>query len=260
MRRSAVVLAIALLTVVALVAPRAQAARSSDRLYVALGDSLAFGIGASDPATKGYAGQLFSILRAPGEWRVGSLRNLAVPVNETGRSILGGQLSAAVAAMNDPATDTRVVTLGIGGNDVGFGLLTHGPCAAPASRACGFVANYRALLRRLTRALRHDRGREALVVVTYYNPAQGTAQESSWDRALVGSDRRINCSGRGKRVGLNDLIACIGRRFGARVADIYPPLEGRIPELSAAGTHLNDAGYALVARVVARVLRHKRCR
>ena len=34
------------------------------------------------------------------------------------------------------------------------------------------------------------------------------------------------------------------------MADIYPPLEGRIPELSAAGTHLNDAGYALVAKVV----------
>jgi hypothetical protein len=40
------------------------------------------------------------------------------------------------------------------------------------------------------------------------------------------------------------------------VADVYPALEGRIPELSAAGTHLNDAGYALVAAVVSDALRH----
>ncbi len=247
------------LVVVAVIAsaPEAQAARPQ-RLYLALGDSIAFGIGASDPSTKGYAGQLFQTLRAPGKWQVDSLRNLSNPVNETSSSILGNQLSAALEAIEDPTTDTRVVTLGIGGNDVGFDLLTHGPCATPAVAACGFVANYRTLLRRLTNALGNDPGREALVVVTYYNPLQGTDLETSFDDAVVGSDRRVDCSGKGKRVGLNDLLACLGRRFGARVADIYPPLTGRIPELSAAGTHLNDDGYALVAKVIGRALQHPR--
>jgi lysophospholipase L1-like esterase len=234
------------------VAPHANAARPADRLYVALGDSFAFGIGASDPATKGYPAQLLEILRTPGVWRVGDLRNISVPLFENSRSILSGQLSAALESIHDPANDTRLVTLGIGGNHLGFG----GPCdEAPAGEACGFVSNYTTLLARLSAALVRDRGPEALVVVTYYNPFQGTPSESRWDDLLVGTDGRVDCAGDGEQIGLNDLIACVGQRFGARVADIYPSLEGRIPELSAAGTHLNDAGYALVAEVVAGVLR-----
>jgi lysophospholipase L1-like esterase len=246
-------MALAVLVVVTAVAPRAEAVAPSDRLYVALGDSFAFGIGASDPATKGYPGQLVGLLRSPSTWQVGELRNVAVPLFENSRRILGGQLTAALESIDDPVTDTRLVTLGIGGNDLGFG----GPCdEAPAGAACGFVANYTALLESLSAALARDRGREALVVVTYYNPFQGTPSEVRWDDLLVGSDGRVDCSGTGEQIGLNDLIACIGRRYEARVADVYPALEGRIPELSAAGTHLNDAGYALVAAVVSDALRH----
>lgn len=252
LRRSLVALALAVLIPLAAVAPRADAARPSDRLYVALGDSFAFGIGASDPATQGYPAQLLEMLRTPGVWRVGDLDNVSVPLFENSRSILDGQLSAALERIDDPATDTRVATLGIGGNDLGFG----GPCdEAPAGEACGFVANYTTLLASLSAALARDRGPEALVVLTYYNPFQGTPNESRWDDLLVGSDGRVDCSGEGEQIGLNDLIACIGQRFGARVADVYPVLEGRIPELSAAGTHLNDTGYAIVAEVVTRVLR-----
>jgi lysophospholipase L1-like esterase len=253
--RSIATVALAALVVVAAVAPPADAARPSDRLYVALGDSFAFGIGASDPATKGYPAQLLEKLRTPGVWRVGDLDNVSVPLFENSRSILDGQLSAALQSIDDPATDTRLVTLGIGGNDLGF----SGPCdEAPAGEACGFVANYTTLLTSLSAALARDRGPEALVVLTYYNPFQGTPNESRWDDLLVGSDGRVDCSGEGEQIGLNDLIACIGQRFGARPVDIYPPLEGRIPELSAAITHLNDTGYALVAQLVRSALRAER--
>ena len=239
----------------ALLAPSAAlAARQAERLYLALGDSYAYGLGASVLSQNGYVALLFRALQAPGRWRVGQLRNVAVSGTTTG-SILGGQLDEALEAIRDPGTDTRVVTLQIGGNDV-LGL----PACADDPVACGLADRYTQLLARLRGALDADPGREAIVVVSYPNPWSGTGLpfEPVAADELVGADGDINCAGGSLDIGLNDVLSCVGARFGALTADLYTPMLGRgleLTHIAAGDVHLNDAGHALAAEVLTSVLR-----
>jgi acyl-CoA thioesterase-1 len=236
--------------------------------YLALGDSLAVGVGATVPARQGYVAHVFRFAHAQPSGGVDQLVNLAVP-GETSRSLLaGGQLERAIAAINDPSSDVRLVTLDIGGNDFLSLLQPGGPCAVnpnttPACTAAvraalaTFPATYATILTRLTQALATDPGDERLLVMTYYNPYSGTANtefDKAVDAALVGSDGRIDCAAVAAgddRVGLNDLIACIGAQFGATTVDVYPAFSGRGPVLTHIGTgdiHPTNAGYTVIAQ------------
>ncbi|MGA8977960.1 MAG: SGNH/GDSL hydrolase family protein, partial [Pedococcus sp.] len=110
-------------------------------LYVALGDSLAAGFqNGADHRTEGYVGAV----RDAVQQRDGAteLVNLACS-GETTTSMLegggctydrGSQLAQAEQFLRDHATDVRLVTLDIGGNDVarcGFGGLKSS-CTGPA--------------------------------------------------------------------------------------------------------------------------------
>ena len=249
---------LAAIAVAVLIAPAsAGAIRPAQRLYVALGDSYAYGLGASAPGQNGYVPLLFRRLSAPGPGRVGQLRNVAVP-GATSSSILGAQLDVAVRAIDDPATDTRVVTLQIGGNDI-----VNLPSCFADPVACGFAERYAMLLRRLRTALAADPGRETLAMVTYPNPWSGTglAFEPVAADALVGADGHIHCAGGPKNVGLNDVLSCVGARFGAVTADLYPRALGRgleLTHIAVGDIHLNDAGHALAAAVIAKALRRAR--
>jgi acyl-CoA thioesterase-1 len=96
----------------------AGAAAPATGLYVALGDSLAYGIGASDRTRTAYVPLLFKYFKQPQTEKVRILRNLSRPGETSDSFIAGGQLGLAVAAIVEPTTDTRVVTLDIGGNDL----------------------------------------------------------------------------------------------------------------------------------------------
>jgi len=263
------------LTVALLLAPVATAAAPpSPHTYLALGDSLAVGVGAVNPARLGYVAHVFRVARAKPAGSVNQLTNLAIS-GETSSSFIGsgGQLARAVSAINEPSSDVRLVTLDIGGNDF-LGLLQPGqPCAVdPTTSTCRaavvaalatFQANYTVILSQLTVALSHDPGGERLLVMTYFNPFSGAGNllfERAFDAVLLGSDGRIDCTAvpaADDRVGLNDLIACIGTQFGATTVDIQPLFVGRGPHL----THINDgdihpntAGHAAVAHAVVKVL------
>jgi lysophospholipase L1-like esterase len=242
----------------------AVAAGPSTRAYVALGDSLAAGYGASDPARTGYVPLLFEYFQQPRQENVRVLRNLARPGETSDSFIAGGQLALALAAIEDPTTDTRVVTLDIGGNDLLFLTATE-PCANdPGGQLCQtlvaaqlrkFAIYYTLILASLTSALGDDPGKETLFVMTYYNPYGGTGQpyEPFADSALLGSDLVIDCDAQpgDPRAGLNDLIACIGAASGAVVADVYPVFDDRALELTHIANgdiHPNDAGHAAIAQ------------
>src|SRR5215212_1530729 len=119
--------------------PTAAGAEPTERgVYIAMGDSLARGIGATDPDQLGYVPRLFDFYRGTDHAGVDTLVNVAVR-GATSRSLIaGGQLTNALTAINDPATDVRVVTLEIGGNDLVAEALAPGsPCPeAPSSLAC----------------------------------------------------------------------------------------------------------------------------
>jgi len=233
--------------------------------YVALGDSLAAGQGASVPDQFGYVGRFNQFYRVNhrGPER---LANLAVP-GETSASLLGDQIAGAVEAINDTDTDTQVVTLTIGSNDF-LPLMRSEPCVSnPVSLACqavvaqslqSFAANYQGILTQLTAALAADPGAERVLVTTYYNPFDGTGNpfEGPIDMALMGIDGTIDCAANAvdsTKVGLNDLITCIGGAFGAETVDIYPIFNNQALALTHIGegdVHPNDEGYRLIADAV----------
>src|SRR3989304_1092891 len=77
--------------------------------YVALGDSLAFGVGASDPPTRGYVGLTHDALRKSDRYRDRGLElvNLSVPGATSSDLLLeGGQLDAALDEIARRQEDT----------------------------------------------------------------------------------------------------------------------------------------------------------
>ena len=83
-------------------------------VYLALGDSIAAGSGASDPATTSYAGLIASELRDEFGPEL-ELRSLAVGGHTT-QDLISNQLDPALEALR--AGDVRLVTLTISGNDL----------------------------------------------------------------------------------------------------------------------------------------------
>jgi lysophospholipase L1-like esterase len=208
--------------------------------YVALGDSIAEGWLASGPQ-HGYVGLYFTYLSMPANGGLDTLSNRAV-FGQSSTDLVQKQLPLAVADIND-ASDTRVVTIDIGIND---GWACPGTYDNPD---CPFAANFTEALDQLNAALAADPGDEQLELMEYYNPASGTGtpeEQTTADRWL-GTDRVIDCSGRGDELGLNDLIACIAVRKGGVPVDVYPTFAAHGQAYMGDSVHPNDMGHAAIA-------------
>ncbi len=228
-------------------------------LYIALGDSLSAGIGASD-ANKSFVGLVHTSLGARYE-----LLNLGVP-GATSQDLLdGGKLDQAVQeitqrkADSNPNNKVRLVTLEIGGNDllsIYFGLVQTGDCPDVAtslqkarcvdalrSALDGFRPNLTAALDRL----RQGDPSLRIMLLTLYNPfgyVPGLAELG--DLSLEGKPNTPFPEG------LNGVIRDVARgRDDVTVVDIYPLFQGRTPGLIFLDRiHPNDAGYKVMADAV----------
>ena len=242
--------------------------------YLALGDSLAGGVGASDPNRLGYVVLLFERLNVPGGVAgiaANRLANVAVGGETSSSFIEGGQLATAVRLIAEAEPPVSLVTLDIGGNDL-LRLLNTEPCtSAPASAECGdlvnvtldaFAENAARILGDLRRALDEADSAAPLAVMTYFNPFSGTDDlyEAAADRALLGADGRADCETArqtpGAR-GMNDIIACLAEEHGAVLVDVEPLFAGLGLELTHIGSqdiHGNDTGYAVIANAFAEAL------
>ena len=219
----------------AVVAPAAEA----DGTYVALGDSVA-------TPSDSYVYVLFGFLRTPEGGGLDTLYNRARSGEDSATLRTNGQLTTAIADI-DGSSDTKVVTIDIGGNDRfvcgGSSPIWHLP-------SCPFAGNFDATLADIQAALERDPGAETLVAMTYYNPASGTGtvQEQDYDRALLGTDLQLYCAPSGDpRLGLNDRIACISPSHGAAVADVYPAFKAGGQALMSDSLHPNSQGQAMIA-------------
>lgn len=264
MRRTLFVGVLALFLVQA--APAAAHAQST--LYLALGDSLAVGDGASDPATTGYVGLMTDYYAGASHGNAKAAVNLAVG-GETTESFMGEQMSSAVETIQDPSTDVTVVTISIGGNDL-LNLLNEptDPCVIdPSSAVCqaelalalgGVATSYPILMSTLVTALAQDPGVERIFVLTLYNPFGGTGSpyEVPIDYALLGSDLTVDCvadQSNQLAIGLNDIVACTSAAFGATVVDGYAVIGDDALALTHIGDpgfniHPNDDGYEAIAK------------
>jgi lysophospholipase L1-like esterase len=241
------------------------ASRPDRTHYIAAGDSLAVGEGATVGGQFGYAG-LFDQFYKKDHRGSERYTNVAVP-GENSTDFGGDQLEAVVTAIDQEDSEVDVVTLTIRANDF-LPLLRAEPCVSdPAGLACqgavavalgGFAANYQSILTQLTVALSSDLGAGRIIVTTLYNPHDGTGSpfELPIDIVLLGFDGKIDCAASQadpRNGGLNDIAACVGAGAGATVVDLHPLFDGKAPALThiAEGdVHPNNDGHQAIADAV----------
>lgn len=227
-------------------------------LYIALGNSLAVGVGSSDPATLGYVPLLQEHLKGLlAEPKLGLL-NVGHGGDTSSTLISHGHLDDALDELearngdNKSKNDVEVVSIDIGGNDI-FGLLfvcgggfTPECVAAISGTFATFSFNFDLILGELRAAAGPD---TSIIAMTYYNSLVNPGcpfnpLASLADIVLEGFPVLLP-------VGLNDLIRSIAADHDVLVADLVPG--GAFPALLGPSRvqpdclHANDDGYEIIA-------------
>ena len=215
-------------------------------IYLALGDSVPAGVGASD-AENGYV-PLFN------DEIDHDLINLAISGETTASFIgdfptcvVGGQLCDAFGTIL--AGDVDVVTLDVGANDLVFDPLFVTAaiiCFPGPSPACdtavgdaftAFLGRYATIVGALSAAMA---GEGTLFVLTAYNPFSGTGHplEPVAEASLTV---------------LNGIMATVAGIFGATVVDVHAAFDDRALELTHIAMldpHPNDEGHEVIAELL----------
>ena len=214
-------------------APAWAASPPAPALYLALGDSVAAGVGANPPAENGYVSVLHDILTdAPcgAGQALGcrlELRNIASG-GATTTTLIDEQLPVAERLLTSrnsnpmPVDDVRLVTIDIGGNDVLSGPVIAACSGGLTPQCLSMIAaqlatvdeNYDEILSRLRAAAGPD---TTIAVMTYYNPLQACFLSEFVplaDLVLEGAGPTSP--------GLNDIIRAQAAAHGAVVAETGP--------------------------------------
>lgn len=230
-------------------------------LYLALGNSLAEGVGASEPEETGYVPLVHEDLRGKLDCDQGTaagcaelgLENLGVS-GATTTTLLRDQVPVALKVIaarqgdGDPGNDVKVISVDIGGNDA-FGL--YPACSGGVTPGCieAVRAMFATVSRNLKTALTELRDAAGpdtrIIVMTYYNALIGCERAAAAPMADALLD-----GGAGVPVGLNDLIRERAAEIGAGVAETY----GRLGPGDLVGgddcLHPVDSGYRIIADAV----------
>ncbi|HYM16412.1 MAG TPA: GDSL-type esterase/lipase family protein [Dehalococcoidia bacterium] len=207
-------------------------ARTYSGTYLSLGDSIAAGNGASDPATTSFAALL-----AHDEGAL-PLQNLAV-AGATTRDVIEKQLPAALAAKRPLA----FVTISVGGNDLAA-LIPNAACTLdPLPPACPLDAALAQVGRNLDQIMKTLRGAfptTPIVVLLYPNFFSGTGVpfEAPAQRVLPRLDDVLaRTAARYQHTGAALTAAAFEGR-GATLTHVLDPHSD---------PHPNDAGHRLIA-------------
>ena len=244
---------VALIMLAAVFASAAAAQPAQSRpAYLAVGDSLAVGVGATTP-DQGHVIRFYNYLRQNPQWQNRNPEGLSVAVSgETSTSMLapGGQLDRAKVELArnqdaDPRNNVEVITVNIGGNDIRTLLVPGQPCAQSAQSAecigafTTMVTNYAKNLTVIMGTLRTIAGPNAVIItMTQYNPFSGTGAALD----VAGDIAFGQYNGAIKTVVANPSV-------NAQVADVFPLFKGKGPQLTHILTqdiHPNDSGYAVI--------------
>jgi lysophospholipase L1-like esterase len=237
------VAAVALLAVFVAVATPAPA--SANRLYVGFGDSVGAGFGAT-------AGDSFFDLYCAyleSSSIVDQCINEAVG-GATSQSALTGGMVHNVINDIESSTDTPVVTVSLGGNDVGTPA-----CQSITRKSCPFIQNMRTILDQLETALATRPGPHSIQWLEYYNPnhdnpfGNASLDHTTAERLLGNDLAYTDCaSDQLNLIGLNDVINCIAQEKGATPVDAYGPFQINCTnnDCFSDQLHPDDKGYGLI--------------
>ena len=233
----------------------------NEQLYIALGDSLSYGNGASDRNVTAWVPLVKNGLGTG--W---TLSDLGVPGYTSGDLLQRGEMDQAVAEINDRKTDgisgneVGAITLEIGGNDL-LNLYTSivlpGPCNATVEedlkiQLCvdslrnaldGFTPN----LEQAIDTLQQNAPGVPIFLATLYNPFSGAGNniDAIGALALEGQD------GTEFPQGLNDSIRTVAQEKGVHLVDWYPLFVGKVNEyISHDLIHPNDTGQQVMAQAM----------
>lgn len=224
-------------------------------VYLALGDSLAVGVGASNPSSTGYVARAYDSLKTSERYGSGGLDLLNLSVaGATSADLVqaGGQLDSAIAEItsrrdNAPDGDAvEIISVDIGGNDL-LGLVAPGsPCLESASvepcrAAFGEVLS--AIQTNLANALQGLRAAapEAIIVaIDLYNPYSGTGDIREAIAEL----------GVGQANGVISAVTA-DPELRVKTASVFQLFSGRgLQWVAPDGIHPNDNGHAVIAEAL----------
>lgn len=215
-------------------------------VLLALGDSIANGSGASDPATTSYVGLLAEALRSTFDAEV-TVESLAAGGTTT-QDLIDEQLDPALALLRQG--DVLLVTITIGGNDLSqYGA--HEACIAdPTDLECPLedgLLEVEDHLDTIMSRLREIAPDVPIVIQLYPNLFSGTGHE--FTRQAEDAFRL-----------LNGVIVGVSRRHDVLTADPRRAFEGQGQHLThllddAPDAHPNDAGYQEIADAFLSALR-----
>ena len=224
--------------------------------YLALGDSITFGVGVPNPRRGGYVGRLSDRL-ALADPPITETRVFAVP-GETATGFLERRLDDVLAAIDELGPRVEVVTIGLGANEL-LRVRRDPACAAePDGSACSAAASSAmrqaadaldGVVAGIQGALDAEEGDARILVLAYYNPDVEPIAVAT----VVGSDGVVSCDPLDAAPGLNDRIACVAQEHQVELVDLYAAFFGREAELTGIGNgdvHPNAAGYQLIADVI----------
>ncbi len=240
----------------AFLAPAAPAGAKEAPAYIAIGDSRAFGVGATDPAADGYVAITHDALRRSERYRDRGLElvNLGVPGATSSDLLLpDGQLERAATEIKERQEDSssaddnvEIVTVNIGANDVAALVTPDSPCLAdPWSAGCQdrfqeMLDTLEDDLTQVLRRLREAAPKADILVLDLYSAlaGRGGAPEQVADLAV----REIN--------GVTERVVA-DPELRVKLVSVYPVFRGRASQLVAADNlHPNDDGHAVMAEVV----------
>ena len=240
MRHAIIALAMLVLLPVSLLSAGQPARSAGSSVYIALGDSIAAGVGSSLPRERGYPALVRDLLARQSGGNV-ILENLAVP-GETAASFRdGGQLSRyrdVVDRLGRGDTPIAAVTVSLGGNEM---LRVSGNDSGDRQAALdAFRSAYPAVLADIRAAAGPD---VPIVVTNYYDLSAG-------DPSIVESDSWWISR-------FNEVIADAATASGAGIADVTSAFAGHIDEYTLApyDVHPTNAGHRAIAAAVWRALR-----
>jgi lysophospholipase L1-like esterase len=237
---------------------------SGPGLYIALGDSLSAGVGASSPETT-----FVELVHQSLGSRI-ELMNLGHSGDTSDDLLQGGTLDRAVDTIKarngdgDTSNDVRLVTLEIGGNDllhINSAYVQTGICpdvqTTLAKPECtkvlrGTLDRFRKHFGTALDRLRDTDADVPIVVMTLYNPFDYLG--AIGELGVLSLDGQ---AGTDFPEGLNDIIRSVAAGHeGVTVADVYSAFNGKTASLiSSDFIHPNDAGYRTMADTVIPMLK-----